>query len=528
MTHTLCCVTRFVATFTLQLARALSDWRKSALCAMAIFVAGCAPMGVKEHPATRFAEDAAPTSVAPIATPGAESTSPLAAFREADPEPGPGRTESIWTRFRSDQRLAASHWMVEATARKLADKPDQIVSGVKRAAPYMHFFLTEAEKKSIPPGIAVALPWVESAFNAAARSHAGAVGTWQFIQQTGALYGLRQSLLADERRSLVKATTAAFSHLADLYAEFGDWGLALGAYNCGARCITRALERNRQLRMPLDFFSLKLNAETSAYVPKILAIALLLSRAKDFGIDLPVIEDRPVLAQVALTRDIDTRLAATWAGISPDELRRLNPNADRPFIAARAQPYLVLTIAAAERFEQNAKSHRGPTATWTLRQLSAGESLKDVAYRSATQVDTLRAVNGISNRMKPAAGSTLIVPKHGSDAETVTDDAIHSASLHLISDATPSPKSAQAQKSRRNGARNDGTVRAVHRSLPGETLAKMGRRLNVPAVRLQEWNPRLPAGQNVVLPAGTRVLVVRKPARTKPAFRPAAPARKRG
>jgi membrane-bound lytic murein transglycosylase D len=116
------------------------------------------------------------------------------------------------------------------------------------------------------------LPMIESAFNPAALSPSAASGIWQFIPSTGRHYGLRQDSWYDGRRDFTAATNAALDYLGKLYLDFGDWQLALAAYNCGEGCIARAIQKNVQQGLPTDYASLSLPNETRQYVPKLLAI----------------------------------------------------------------------------------------------------------------------------------------------------------------------------------------------------------------------------------------------------------------
>ena len=121
------------------------------------------------------------------------------------------------------------------------------------------------------------LPVVESAFKPFAYSSGRAAGLWQFIPSTGKVYGLKQNWWYDGRRDVVTSTDAALNYLQKLHNDFGDWELALAAYNCGEGTVSRAIKRNKKAGKGTDFWSLKLPKETTGYVPKLLAISHLVA-----------------------------------------------------------------------------------------------------------------------------------------------------------------------------------------------------------------------------------------------------------
>jgi len=137
----------------------------------------------------------------------------------------------------------------------------------ERAEPYLHLILDEIEAKNIPGELAL-LPVVESAFVPDAYSKSDASGLWQFIPATGRLYGLKQNAWYDGRRDIYASTKAATAYLKHLSETFdGDWLLALASYNCGKGNVRKSIEKNEDLNLPTDYWSLNLPEETLNYVP---------------------------------------------------------------------------------------------------------------------------------------------------------------------------------------------------------------------------------------------------------------------
>ena len=170
----------------------------------------------------------------------------------------------------------------------------------KRAEPYLHFIVEEIEKREMPIEIAL-LPIVESAFDPYGYSHRTASGIWQFMPATGERFDLKQNWWYDGRRDIVQSTRAALDYLSYLHKTLeGDWLNAIAAYNSGEGRLLRAIKKNRKKHLPTDFWSLDLPRETTAYVPKLLALADLLKRADDFNVSWKPIINAQVVEVVNL------------------------------------------------------------------------------------------------------------------------------------------------------------------------------------------------------------------------------------
>ncbi len=157
---------------------------------------------------------------------------------------------------------------------------------------------------------------VESAFNPSAYSVSRASGIWQFIPSTGKKFGMQQNWWYDGRRDVISATNGALDYLQKLHDMFGDWELALAAYNCGEGAIQRAQAHNRKRHLPTNYASLKLLKETRNYVPKLLAIKNIVADPASFGLTLQDIPNEPYFAAVATNKHIDVKLAAQLADIT--------------------------------------------------------------------------------------------------------------------------------------------------------------------------------------------------------------------
>ncbi len=193
----------------------------------------------------------------------------------------------------------------------------------RRARPLLYMIVSEIERAGMPTEIAL-LPVVESAFKTTAYSRAGASGLWQFIPSTGRRYGLGRNYWVDLRRDPVAATEAAIRYLKELYAMFGDWYLALAAYNCGEKRVQAAIEENRRRGLPTDFWHLDLPRETENYVPRLIAVSHIFKHAQEYGIALRPIPNRPLFATISIDGPLDLEVAARLAGLTLEEIYQLN------------------------------------------------------------------------------------------------------------------------------------------------------------------------------------------------------------
>lgn len=291
------------------------------------------------------------------------------------------------------------------------NRPDYLRRMVDRSSRYLHHIVEELEKRGMPTELAF-LPMVESAYNPMAYSRAHASGLWQFIPSTGKNYNLKQDWWIDERRDVVAATSAALDYLQTIYEMHGDWFLALASYNWGEGAVARAIRKNEAKGLPTDYQSLTMPAETRNYVPKLQALKNIFSNRKLVAqLDLPVVANRAYFATVTPSTNIDVKVAAKLAEMPVQEFVALNPAHNRPVI--KSDTPLVIPAEKLETFHANMESHQEedkPLSKWQTYTLQAGEKLEKVAPRFGITLADLKRINGITPRLKPQAGLTLLVP----------------------------------------------------------------------------------------------------------------------
>jgi membrane-bound lytic murein transglycosylase D len=315
-------------------------------------------------------------------------------------------------------RLRAGFAMPEQESLKIdreltwfAAHPDYIERTFGRAEVYLHFIVGEVEARGLPLEIAL-LPVIESAFEPYAYSRARAAGLWQFIPGTGSQYGLKQDWWYDGRRDVVAATGAALDYLEALHDEFdGDWLLAVAAYNCGERTVERAVRNNRAAGKPIDFWNLKLPAETRAYVPKLLAMSRLVANPGDYGLEFSVIPNVAHFQRVDTGGQIDLKIAAELAGVTVEELYGLNPAYHRWATDPSGPHVLLLPVEAADVFRQNLQQIT-PDQRMSVQRYSVrkGDTVASMAAHFNTTPQLIRELNGLGANDKIAVDTELRVP----------------------------------------------------------------------------------------------------------------------
>jgi membrane-bound lytic murein transglycosylase D len=292
-----------------------------------------------------------------------------------------------------------------------ASRPDYIQRMTERSNKYMFHIVEELERRNMPTELAL-LPYIESAFNPQAVSSARAAGMWQFMPATGTDFDLKQNIFRDDRRDVLASTRAALDYLQKLYGMFGDWQLALAAYNWGEGSVSRAIAKNQRLGLPTTYSDLTMPAETRLYVPKLQAVKNIVANPQAFNAELPLIANHPYFQTVTLTRDLDVELAAKLADVRLDDFRALNPAAHKPVLIAAGTPQILLPWDNAAVFQRNFDAYsQGQYASWTAWVVPSTMTVADAAQRSGMSEADLRALNNVPPRMLIKAGSTLIVPR---------------------------------------------------------------------------------------------------------------------
>ncbi|MDD5333433.1 MAG: transglycosylase SLT domain-containing protein [Rhodoferax sp.] len=324
-----------------------------------------------------------------------------------------------------------------------SSRPDYILRMTERSRKYLFHIVEELERRNMPSELAL-LPFIESAFNPQAVSSAKAAGMWQFMPATGKTFELKQNAFRDDRRDVLASTRAALDYLQKLYTMFGDWQLALAAYNWGEGSVSRAIAKNQRAGLGTAYTDLNMPMETRFYVPKLQAMKNIVSHPQAFNSSLPHIENHPFFQTVDIKRDIDVALAAKLAEVSLEDFKALNPSASRPVILAAGTPQILLPWDNAVIFQSNLEAYGGGRlASWTVWLAPSTMKPADAAKRVGMTEQALRSVNNIPPRVVIKAGSSLLVPR---STHLETDVAVHLADNGQLSLAALAPVKRASRK----------------------------------------------------------------------------------
>ncbi len=359
-------------------------------------------------------------------------------------------------------------------------RPDYIARMTERSKKYLYHVVEELEARHMPTELAL-LPFIESAFNPQAMSSAKAAGMWQFIPSTGKHYDLKQNAFRDDRRDVQASTRAALDYLQKLYGMFGDWQLALAAYNWGEGSVGRAIAKNQKLGLPTTYSDLKMPNETRYYVPKLQAVKNIVSNPVQFNTLLDEIPNHPYFQSVPITRDMDVAIAAQLAQVPLADFKALNPSLSRPVILAAGTSQVLMPWGNAETFNNNLEQYKGQLASWTAWTAPSTMKPKDAAKRVGMSETQLREVNGIAmNKGLIKVGSTLLIPRSAHKTEDVTAQIADNGQLTMYVPPQPKCKIVKAKNGKKitvcakpNKAVKANTHKALHKTpIPSTKLSE--------------------------------------------------------
>lgn len=261
-------------------------------------------------------------------------------------------TLSVWQRASQSMKMDIPQQADVITYRNWYLKHPRYLNTVtERAAPYLFLVMEELDKRNMPAELAL-LPIVESAYNPLARSPSNAVGLWQFTPGTGVRYGLKRDAWYDGRRDVHASTIAALDYLAKLHGDFnGDWFNAIAAYNAGEGRIQKAVDQSIRQGKQGDFWSLNLPRQTTEYVPRLLALADIIKNADRYGVKLPPHPNRQQWQLIDAGGQVSLAVVADMAGISTNELKRLNPGYLRNSTSSSGPHHLLVPKRGARELE---------------------------------------------------------------------------------------------------------------------------------------------------------------------------------
>jgi membrane-bound lytic murein transglycosylase D len=470
---------------------------------------------VQPAPPTQPAAAQSPApSAAPVATPrntAPSSAQPVTATADEAPivATRPTNDADLWARIRRGYRMPDLHSeLVTSQEQWYATRASYIGRMTERSNKYLYHIVEELERRNMPTELAL-LPFIESAFNPQAVSGAKAAGMWQFMPATGRDFALKQNIFRDDRRDVLASTRAALDYMQKLYRMFGDWHLALAAYNWGEGSVQRAIAKNQRDGLPMGYLDLSMPNETRNYVPKLQAVKNIVLTPTLFNATLPEIPNHPYFQSIPLARDLDVALAAKLAEIKLDDFKQLNPSANKPVLFASLTKQILLPWDNAGIFERNLAIHNGQTAGWTVWTAPTTLKAADAARRVGMSEAQFREINRIPPRMLIKAGSTLLVPRGATQQKDVSEQVADNGQISFAPEIVLVKQSVKLRKA--------------------TSVAALASKYNVSAANLAGWN-KVSAGssfkakQTVVLYLPKRAVAARG-AKTGRAAKGAASAR---
>ena len=357
--------------------------------------------------------------------------------------------------------------LVQEREQWYVNRPDYIERMTARSSKYLYHIVEELERRGMPTELAL-LPFIESAFNPQAVSSARASGMWQFMPRTGKDFDLKQNAFRDDRRDVLASTRAALDYLQRLYGMFGDWHLALAAYNWGEGNVGKAVNHNQKAGQAIAYTDLRMPAETRLYVPKLQAMKNLVANPQDKGIQLPSIPNHPYFQTVPLPRDMDVALVARLAEVPLEDFKALNPSAHRPVLLAGGTSQILLPWDNAEIFERNKAAYGGRLASWTVWVAPKNMKVVEAAKQVGMSEEDMRGVNKIPPRMLIKAGSALLVPRPSKQDKDVATKVADNGQLNLAPELQLRKQMVKARKK--------------------DTVASVALRYKVTAADVAKWN----------------------------------------
>jgi membrane-bound lytic murein transglycosylase D len=353
---------------------------------------------------------------------------------------------------------------------------------------YRDMIVTQLRKAKLPEDL-LYVSMIESSYDPTNASGAGAAGLWQFMPDSGRIYGLRQDRWVDERRDPLRSTLAAIDYWSDLHQRFGDWDTAMAAYNLGYGGMLRAIARYNTN----DFYQLcelenAVPWETCLYPPKILAAAIVGHNRATFGFD-QVKELAPESwDEVAVPTSVPLSIIARASGASDADIKRLNPHLRRDRTPPGETSYVVRVPRGTKAdFQRKLADLQTDWDGFDAYVVAHGERLEDIATTYGISLSRLRALNDIGRDGEIGGGTVLVVPRVSADvreknkakakAKLVASGVDHKEGDDSLLVPVPDKELTVP-----------GKQRVFYRVVSGDSVRSVARAFDVTTTQLNAWN----------------------------------------
>lgn len=315
----------------------------------------------------------------------------------------------VWERIRAGFAISGTeHKELKDSTALYSQHPDYLYTIVERSKRYLFHIVEQLQQRGMPTEIAL-IPIIESAYNPLARSRDYA-GLWQVGTATGKHFHLQQNWWSDDRYHVVASTQAVLDYFQYLHRRFGDWNLAVVAYNWGEGSVSRALFKSRRKGLPSTYQNISLPVVTQHYISKLAALKAIISNPQAFQVALQSVPNQPYFVAVDITRHMDATLAAHLANIVPEEFHALNPSHKRPVVHIDSTRPLLLPADKVHTFSTNLQQYDKPLTSWQMHYVKQGETLQEIAARHHIGLAQLQTINSIDVQTRPTLLTTLLVP----------------------------------------------------------------------------------------------------------------------
>ncbi len=357
---------------------------------------------------------------------------------------------------------------------------------LERQGRYRDLIVKALRQAKLPEDL-LYLCMIESSYDPTTYSRSGASGLWQFMPEGGRIYGLSIDRWVDQRNEPVASTQAVLDYWADLHQRFGDWHLALAAYNAGYGAVLKGIARfNTNDFWALLEYENALPWESSIYVPKALAAAIVGRNRAVFGFG--DVKDVPAEAwdDVTVPTSITLGTIASAAGATVDEVKRLNPHLRRGRTPPGRSFVVRVPRGGGEQFAARLGGLRGDWDKYDTYVVGYGERFEDVAMQFGISKSKLRALNEVEHESEVTGGTILVVPRVSADDRkkhlaTAQDELYGSGVDHQ-------PGEALIVAVPDKDAHQDGKRRVFYRVVHGDSLGGVAKAMGVKASTLAGWN----------------------------------------
>jgi membrane-bound lytic murein transglycosylase D len=351
-------------------------------------------------------------------------------------------SDNLWQTMGDNMQLLPRHppESVEYWIEYYRKNPLYVNEIINNAAPYLEYVFQQTQKNKMPAEIAL-IPMIESNYNPFGVSKDGAVGLWQIMPGTASGFSLAINWWYDGRRDIYASTAGALNYFTYLHNFFdGNWLLAIAAYDSGEGTVQKAVNYNKQHHLPTDYWDLHLPNETEQYVPKLLALAYIVSDNDHDGIALPDLPSHPTVTNLEMHSQIDIDQAAKLAGVDPELLRELNPGFRRWATPPSQDYHLLIPSDAADTFEKAlSQIPDSDKVTWQHHTVLSGETLGGIAQSYHTRVALLKQINHLQTS-SIHVGQSLLVPQAMNGKVNNID--VNLENNTIAEDIIPGPRSA--------------------------------------------------------------------------------------